>query len=62
MNVFINRYPGLDELIEEFEHISLAGEDDDRRAVTYFKQQRMLRQEAANAALNDTKEDYKMEI
>ena len=62
MNVFIERYPGLQELIEEFEHISLAKEDDDRPAIAYFKRQRMLRRESGSAALNDTKVDNKMVI
>lgn len=62
MNVFIDRYPGLEELIEEFEHISLAREDDDGQAILYFKRQSMLRQESTNVALNDTKEDNKMVI
>ena len=60
MNVFIDRYPGLQELIEEFEHISLAKEDDDRPAIAYFKRQRMLRRGSGSAALNDTKVDNKM--
>lgn len=47
MNAFIERYPGLDELIEEFEHITMAREDEDRPAIAYFKKQRKLREEAA---------------
>lgn len=46
MNAFLDRYPGLEELIEEFEHLSLAREDDDSDAITYFKRQRMLREES----------------
>ena len=41
----MERYPGLDVLIEEFEHVSLAMEDDDTPAITYFKRQRMLREQ-----------------
>jgi len=47
LNAFIERYPGLDELIEEFEHITMAREDEDRPAIAYFKKQRKLREEAA---------------
>ena len=47
MNTFIERYPGLDELIEEFEHITMAREDEDRSAIAYFKKQRKLREEVA---------------
>jgi hypothetical protein len=35
----------LDELIEEFEHITMAREDEDRPAIAYFKKQRKLREE-----------------
>lgn len=44
MNPFLERYPGLEELIEEFEHLSLAKEDGDKDAITYFKRQIMLRE------------------
>jgi hypothetical protein len=37
----------LEELIEEFEHLSMAREDDDRSAVAYFKRQRKLREESS---------------
>jgi hypothetical protein len=40
---FIERYPGLHELIEEFEHLSMAREDGDEEAIAYFKAQRRLR-------------------
>lgn len=41
----MERYPGLLDLIEEFEHLSLATEEPDRDAVTYFKRQKRLREE-----------------
>jgi hypothetical protein len=64
LNVFLDRYPGLEELIEEFEHLSLAREDDDRPAITYFKRQRTLREKSAITAAisNDTMEDVKSEF
>jgi len=34
----MQRYSGLYELIEEFEHLSMAREDGDEQAITYFKQ------------------------
>jgi hypothetical protein len=43
LNRFIERYPGLHELIEEFEHLSMAKEDEDEEAIAYFKAQRRLR-------------------
>jgi len=43
LNDFIARYPGLEELIEEFEHLSLANEDEDRAAIAYFKAQQRSR-------------------
>ena len=46
MNAFIERYPGLDELIEEFEHVTMAAEDEERPALAYFKKQRKLREDA----------------
>jgi hypothetical protein len=52
LDTFLERYPGLDELIEEFEHLSLANEDDDDEAITYFKRQRRLRE--ISVALNNT--------
>ena len=33
-------------MIEEFEHLSLAMEDEDREAIAYFKAQRRLRLQA----------------
>jgi hypothetical protein len=47
LNSFLERYPGLEELIEEFEHLSMAKEDDDRDAIAYFKRQQMLREGSA---------------
>ena len=47
MTKFIERYPGLTELIEEFEHLTMAKEEEDRPAIAYFKRQRKLREEAA---------------
>ena len=41
---FVERYPGLDELIEEFEHITMAKEDEDRQAIAYFKKECKLRE------------------
>lgn len=43
INQFLERYPGLEELVEEFEHLSLAREDEDGEAIAYFKAQRRLR-------------------
>jgi hypothetical protein len=43
LNAFLERYPGLDVLIEEFEHLSMAREDDDYPAIAYFKKQREVR-------------------
>jgi len=40
----LKRYPGLDELLEEFEHVELAKEDQDVEALRYFMRQRALRQ------------------
>jgi hypothetical protein len=62
LNTFLERYPGLDELIEEFEHLSLAREDDDDAAITYFKRQRRLREETvAFDNTRDTKGKRKRE-
>jgi hypothetical protein len=52
LNAFLERYPGLEDLIEEFEHLTLAREDDDQEAITYFRRQRKLREQ--NVALNNT--------
>ena len=41
----MERYPGLLDLIEEFEHLSLAKEEPDLGAVAYFKRQKRLREE-----------------
>lgn len=56
MNAFIERYPGLNELIEEFEHLTMAMEDEDRPAIAYFKKQRKLREEAARLKKEDDDE------
>jgi hypothetical protein len=53
LRTFVDRYPGLDELIEEFEHISMAKEDEDRPAIAYFKRQLKLREEIAAAKRRD---------
>ena len=53
LNSVLERYPGLDELIEEFEHISMAKEDDDMDAIAYFKRQRMLREGSATTGYYD---------
>jgi len=45
LDEFIERYPGLDVLIEEFEHLSLAREDEDVAAIGYFKREQTLRLE-----------------
>jgi hypothetical protein len=54
LKTFLERYPGLEELIEEFEHLSLAREDDDEGAITYFKRQRRLREQSV--VLNNTRD------
>ena len=41
----MERYPGLLDLIEEFEHLSLATEEPDQGAVIYFKRQKRLREQ-----------------
>ena len=53
MTEFIERYPGLNELIEEFEHLTMAKEEEDRPAIAYFKKQRKLREEAAQLKQED---------
>jgi hypothetical protein len=53
---FIERYPGLTELIEEFEHLTMAKEEEDRPAIAYFKKQRKLREEAAQLKQDDDDE------
>ena len=58
MNVFIDRYPGLEELIEEFEHLSLAREDKDIPAITYFKKQRRLRDGIVLSDEDDDENEY----
>ena len=59
LNLFLARYPGLEELIEEFEHLSLAREDEDEDAIAYFKQQRAFREESAlqNRDIKDDSSD-----
>jgi hypothetical protein len=43
LNAILDRYPGLEELIEEFEHLALAWEDQDTPAISYFQKQQELR-------------------
>jgi len=45
MDRYVERYPGLLALLEEFEHMSLAREDGDGEAVRYFKRQKRLRED-----------------
>jgi hypothetical protein len=45
LKVYVERYPGLLDLIEEFEHLNLAREEPDRDAMSYFKRQKRLREE-----------------
>jgi hypothetical protein len=40
MNEIGERYHGVLELIEEFEHLAMAMEDEDSDAITYFERQK----------------------
>ena len=42
--MYLKRYPGLDELLEDFEHVELAKEEEDAEAVKYFLEKSALRQ------------------
>ena len=50
MNEVTGRYTGLLELIEEFEHLAMAMEDEDEAAISYFERQKgfLLNQSALN--------------
>jgi len=61
LKVYVERYPGLLDLIEEFEHLSLAKEEPDPAAVTYFKRQKRLREEGFEVG-GFKMEDVKVEI
>jgi hypothetical protein len=59
LNAFFDRYPGLEELLEEFEHLTLAREDDDRAAIAYFKRQRSLREQSG---VIDLKKEFHLKL
>lgn len=64
MDSYVKRYPGLLTLLEEYEHLTLAREEGDRAAASYFKRERRLREDGVEvgAKLEDDDIGGRMEV